>query len=564
MLRYLHIRNIAVIDELEVEFSDGLSVITGETGSGKSIIIDSLELLLGSKASSELIRSGEEQALVEGLFTVPPSSPVWSLLAEQGIDHESSSGGTLMIRRGIAAAAPNKSFVNGVLVPVGFLRELGQYLVEIHGQHDSRILLQPKYHRELLDGFHNERGLLDEVAQLARRIEQTRRALAELNRNEHDRLQRLDLLNFQIREIETAGLQPDEEGRLTDERNILANAERLLQIGTRGYERLYEAEDSVMNELNRILQDLEEGVRIDPSLEKVLAGVQGAIYQLEDAAYAHRDYAQRIEYNEERLNDVETRLALLDRLKRKYGGSIVEILDFFNRISAERSGIESADERKENLAGELGRLRESYGKTAGRLTTVRTRAARRIEKAIEEHLRELGMTQTRFKVNVAGVEHQEHYPTAGIDDVEFLVSPNVGEDLRPLHKVASGGELSRITLALKLILHAEPDLTLIFDEVDSGIGGATAEIVGRKLLSVSRQNQTFCITHVPQIAALGEHHFLVDKKVVGRKTMAGIRCLERDDRVEEVARMLGGISVTDLSREHARQLIATGVSSAGS
>jgi len=563
LLRYLHIRNIAVINELDVEFGDGLTVITGETGSGKSIIIDSLELLLGAKASAELIRSGEQQALVEGLFEAPPSSPVWELLAEQGIEHEPSSEGTLLIRRGIATAAPNKSFVNGVLVPVGFLRELGQYLVEIHGQHDSRILLQPRYHRELLDRFHGETDLLEQVTQLARRIEQARRDLDELNRNEHDRLQRLDLLNFQILEIEAASLQPEEEAHLTDERNILANAERLLQIGTRGYERLYEAEDSVINELNRILQDLEDGVRIDPSLETVLTGVQGAFYQLEDAAYAHRDYAQHIEYNEARLDDVEARLALLDRLKRKYGGSIVEILDFYNRICAERAGIESADERKEALTGEMDRLRDAYRHSAGRLSVVRNRAARRIEKEMAEHLQELGMARTRFNVRVAAAERPDHFPAAGPDDVEFLVSPNVGEDLRPLHKVASGGELSRITLALKLILHAEPDLSLIFDEVDAGIGGGMAEIVGRKLLSVSRRNQTFCITHVPQIAALGEHHFLVDKKVVGRKTMAGIHRLDKDGRVEEVARMLGGISVTDLSREHARQLITAGMPSEG-
>jgi len=555
LLRYLHIRNIAVIEELEVEFNTCLNVITGETGSGKSIIIDSLELLTGSKASPELIRTGENQAGIEGLFEIPEKSPIWGMLEEQGIERNGAFADGVLIRRGLSLSGSSRSYVNGTMVPLAFLREMGQYLVEIHGQHDSRILLKPRYHLELLDAYHGQEQVLLELTELSGEISHCWDEMEQLNQDEHTRLQRLDLLNFQIDEIKSAELVPGEEGRLKEERDIQANAEKLFQVSTEGYEHLYEAEGSVINQLNRVVQSLSQISGLDKELARIETALKNVCYQLEDASYSIRDYGSRIEFSENRLNDIESRLAQLDRLKRKYGQSVDEVLQYYNQIVTERDAIATVDQRKEALKKKLDQLMKQYGKTARKLSELRDQAARDIEQEMRHHLQELGMGDAVFRVALSSIEDHEKYPASGWDQVEFLVTPNIGEDLRSLRKIASGGELSRMTLALKLILHTDPDLTMVFDEVDSGIGGGTAEIVGRKLRTVSRDNQTFCITHVPQIAALANHHFRVEKDVEGGKTFTRIQILTSEERVEELARMMGGVSVTDVSREHARQLI---------
>ena len=554
MLRFLHIRNIAVIEDLEVEFGPGLNVITGETGSGKSIVIDAVGLLAGARASAELIRTGESKATVEGLFEVPADSPVWGLLREQGLEGIDPADG-LLVRREIAASGSGRCAVGGQLVTSAFLRRLGESLVEIHGQHDTRLLLQPRYHLELLDAFHGRADLLREVAELSRRIGAAREERDRLVREEQARLQRLDLLNFQVADIEAAGLRDREEEKLHEERQILSNAEKLYQAATDGYAALYENEGSVLGELGKLGQRLEEAAAIDSRLARPAEALQACRFQIEDAAFALRDYAGAIEYDERRLDEIENRLLSLDRLKRKYGASVGQVLEHLGQIRAERDQLLKSDERKAALEKELAELAAEYRRKAEELSSRRREAAAAVEKGMVRHLGELAMTGTRFRIDLRPANGGDSCPPAGLDAAEFLASPNVGEDLRPLHKIASGGELSRMTLALKLILKSEPDAALIFDEIDAGIGGGTAEVVGQKLRRAAAANQTFCVTHVPQIAALADHHYRVEKKVAKGRTATRIHRLDDEPRVEELARMLGGVKLTEITRRHARELL---------
>ena len=554
MLRFLHIRNIAVIEDLEVEFGPGLNVITGETGSGKSIVIDAVGLLAGARASAELIRTGEAKATVEGHFEVPAGSPVWGILREQGLDGIDPADG-LLIRRELSASGSGRCAVGGQLVTSAFLRRLGENLVEIHGQHDTRLLLQPRYHLDLLDALHGQGGLVREVAELSRRIGAAREERERLVREEQTRLQRLDLLNFQVADIEAAGLRDREEEKLHEERQILSNAEKLYQAANDGYAALYENEGAVLGELGKLAQRLEEAAAIDPRLARPAEALQACRFQIEDAAFTLRDYAGAIEYDERRLDEIENRLLSLDRLKRKYGASVDQVLEYLRQIRAERDQLLKSDERKASLEKDLAALAGEYRRKAEELSAKRREAAAAVEKGMVRHLGELAMTGTRFRVDLRPANGGDACPPAGLDAAEFLASPNVGEDLRPLQKIASGGELSRMTLALKLILKSEPDATLIFDEIDAGIGGGTAEVVGQKLRRAAAANQTFCVTHVPQIAALADHHYRVEKKVAKGRTATRIQRLDDEPRVEELARMLGGVKLTDITRRHARELL---------
>lgn len=560
MLRYLHIQNIAVIEDLEVEFGSGLNVITGETGSGKSILIDSLGLLLGGRASTDMIRTGQERATVEGMWQLERLCPLWEALAGQGIDADRDEG-MLLVRREISSGGPGRVHINGRLATVGSLRELATWLAEIHGQHDTRLLLQPRYHLDLLDAFHGREELVAQVGRTAAAIHARRNDLERLSQDEHARLQRLDFLNFQITEIEDAALAAGEEEQLKEERQLLANAEKLFQIANEGYEGLYEAEDSVINRVNHLIQGVEGLVGVDGRLARIGESLRNSLYQLEDVAYFLRDYAGNVEVNEARLDELEARLALIDRLKRKYGGSVEEILEYFEQISEEKNNLDGSDKKRSILEKELEELTAEYRTAAGELSAIRQSAAREIEGRVETHLGHLAMGSTRFHVDIRSVTDPDACPATGVDQLEFQVSPNIGEELRPLRKIASGGELSRLTLALKLVLQTDEDVTLVFDEVDTGIGGGTAEMVGRKLKVVSTAGQTFCITHVPQIAALADRHYRVEKVVEAGRTRTRITPLDAAEKVEELARMLGGVSITDVTRQHARQLLeANGVS----
>lgn len=554
MLRHLRIRNIAVIDNLEVEFGEGLNVITGETGSGKSIIIDAVGLLAGARASAELIRTGASRAEAEGEFRPDPDNPVWELIREQGIE-TGEDDPAVIVRRELSAAGSGRAWVNGVLVTAGFLRRAGECLVEIHGQHDTRLLLQPRYHLELLDQCHGDVALLAEVRELSADIARRQADLRRLDQAGQERLQRLDLLEFQLKELEDAALQPGEEIRLQDERTLVANAEKLFQLSVEGYSQLYEEKDAVLNRLSRLQQRMCELARIDPRLEKPAEQLGSSLYQLEDVAFFLRDYSGSIEYSNDRLDRIEERLALIGRLMRKYGPSTGAMLEYLAQIRREREDLQSIDETRQETVRQLEQAQTEYRGLAAQLRQVRKSAAERVELRMQEHLEELAMAGTRFQVYMQPVDGTGSFGPAGEDQVEFMVSPNVGEELRALQKIVSGGELSRLALALKLVLSSDPGAALIFDEVDAGVGGGTAEMTGRKLKGVSTRNQTFCITHVPQIAALADHHFGVEKTVENGRTCTRIRELVKEERIAEIARMLGGVVITEVTRQHARQML---------
>jgi len=555
LISFLHIRNIAVIDDLEVEFGPGLNVISGETGSGKSILVDAMGLLGGARAAAELIRSGESKALVEGVFQVPADGGVMAMLAEAGCDPEDAAEAVL-VRRDLSAGSGGKISVCGRLVPAATLRRLGQELLEIHGQHDNRLLLQPRYHLELLDQFHGRGDLLAGVSDLARRFNELAAERETLQREERTRLQKLDLLEFQIREIEEVRPLPDEETRLLEERRLLANAEKLSQTSREAYDRLYEQEDSLHGGLSRLEQRLAALIEVDPRLARARESLQSCLVQVEDTAYFLRGYADSIEFSEERLDAVETRLAQFDRLKRKYGPTLGQVIAFHEDILAQREQLRHADERRAELDRQLDEIKAAYLESADALARVRREAAGRIQAEMCRHLGELDMPGLRFEVVFRPLAADGTLSPSGLDEVEFFASPNVGEELRPLQRIASGGELSRMTLALKLILRSEPNAVLIFDEIDAGIGGRTAAVVGHKLRGVAGANQTFCVTHSPQIAALADHHYRVEKVVRDGRTFTAIERLDGEARVDELARMLGGKTVSDIGREHARQLLA--------
>lgn len=556
MLRYLHIRSIAVIDELEVEFGPGLNVISGETGSGKSLLIGSISLLTGGRASAELLRSGADKALVEGIFVLDPGNPVWPLLAEQGIEAED---GELIVRREITASGGGRIHVNGVLLNATALRQIGPCLAEIHGQQDTRLMLQPRYHLDLLDLHHGETALLDEVARFSREIRAARAELAELERDEHARLQRLDMLEFQAREIDEAGLSDGEEEALLEERLILANAEKLFQVSSEAYESLYEREEAILTLLARHGARIEDAARLDPRLLPVSEAISNSRYGLEDAARLLRDHAASLEVNEGRLDEIEGRLAQIGRFRRKYAPTVAEILIYRSQVEEELLRLRGSDERKVALEKRQETLVESWEKSASRLGRVRRKSAEFVARGVTTHLADLSMGGTRFSVEFFGLEPGHGCPGTGLETAEFYVSPNIGEELRPLRKTASGGELSRLALSLKLELRSGGESCMVFDEVDAGVGGGTAEKVGLKLREASRLSQAFCITHVPQIAALADRHYRVEKHVKAGKTFATILPLDVEARVEELARMLGGVHITDITRQHARQLLEAAV-----
>ncbi len=559
MIRYLRIRNIAVVETLDVEFSPGLVVITGETGSGKSIVVDAVGLLLGGRASGDMIRTGAAKAVVEGVFELPEEGVPIALLEEQGIDWDIEG---LVIRREVTTAGSGRSIVNGSPVNAAFLRKLGEHLVEIHGQNDTRLLLQPRYHLELLDDSHGRKDLTEQVGGISARIAALEGELTGIERDEHSRLQRLDLLEYQIREITETTPRAGEDQRLQEERAVAVHAEMLQRAAVEGVEVLFEAEDSVTGAMNRVLRPLEEAASFDHRLEPLAESLRSALYQVEDVAGRLRDYAGGIEYNPDRLDEIESRLAALDRLKRKYGPGLDDVLAHLEGAVAERDRLTGSDARRESIVQELSARRKEYAEAAGELAKIRRKAAVGIEKGVQAHLADLAMGRTIFQVQFRPAGDPESCPAVGLDEVEFLVSPNPGEEPRPLRRIASGGEMSRIALALKLVLHTERGAALVFDEVDAGVGGPTAAKLGRKLHEAARFNQTFCVTHVPQIAACADHHFLVEKVAQAGRTTAGIRQLAETERVEEVARMLGGETITGASRDAARQLLSDSVAPA--
>ena len=553
MLQLLSISNIALIDDLRVEFDGALNLLTGETGSGKSIIVDALGVLIGGRFTSELLKSGTERGSIEGLFSLAPNPQLETLLESSGFQN----GDELIIRREISSTGRNKIFINNQLATQSLLRDLRPFLVDIHGQGDQQTLFDTDTHLELLDAFAGHAALRGEVAEAYETWNRLQRELATLRKDAAEKFQLVDTLQFQIAELERAELLLGEDERLEEERRRLSNVENLTTLCQASYSRIYEDDDAALGRLRQTLKEVAELSEYDSGFRDYLEGLESARAVLEDLSFALRDFADKLEFSPARLATIEDRLAELSRLKRKYGGSIGTCLEHLAQAQDRLRQIETSDQREEELNTELLKAHQTYLERARKLHKQRVRSAKTLEKAVEEGIAEVAMESARFEVEVAADETDPGRISAtGVDRVEFHFSANVGEDVKPLARVASGGEASRLMLVLKTVSNAtEFPRTIVFDEIDTGIGGRVSEAVGIKLKRLSQTNQVLCVTHQPQIARFADNHLVVQKEAVKDRTLVSINKLDRAGRVEEIARMLTGAEITDSARRHARELL---------
>ena len=556
MLQLLSISNIALIDDLRVEFDGALNLLTGETGSGKSIIVDALGVLIGGRFTSELLKSGAERGSIEGLFLLAPNPQLESLLENSGLQN----GDELIIRREISAGGRNKIFINNQLATQSLLRDLRPFLVDIHGQGDQQTLFDTDTHLELLDSFAGHHALRAEVAEAYEALTGLQRELATLRKDSAEKFQLLDTLQFQIAELENAQLSLGEDERLEEERRRLSNVEKLTTLCQSSYGRIYEDDDAALARLRQTLKEIEELSEYDSGFREYLEGLESARAVLEDLSFALRDFADKLEFSPSRLATIADRLAELSRLKRKYGGAIEAALEHLAQSQDRLRQIETSDEREQQLTAELQTAQQRYLETARKLHKQRVKAAKALEKAVEQGIAEVAMESARFEVQVNGDLGSDDVNGAagrnGIDRVEFYFSANVGEEVKPLARVASGGEASRLMLVLKTVSNAsEFPRTIVFDEIDSGIGGRVSEAVGIKLKKLSETNQVLCVTHQPQIARFADNHLVVQKEAHDGRTLVNVNKLDRAGRVEEIARMLTGAEITDSARRHARELL---------
>ncbi len=564
MLRLLSVTNFATIDHLELELKPGFNVLTGETGAGKSIIIDALSLVLGERADSTMIRSGAQQTMVEGVFILNEDieEVVSTILDEYGLGDGEEE---LILAREVNLEGRNTCRVNGKIVPLKLLNSIGERLVDIHGQGQHISLLRVREHVGILDRYAGLGGLQVQVAKLVKEIRDTRRELETLQQDERDLARRIDLLKHQITEITDSHLNVGEDDELINERTVLSNAERIQMTADQAYRVLYgdgSQSASAFDLFSEVTQDLAQLEDLDPSLKELRETSESLTYQVEDMARTLRSYRDRIEYNPERLQQVEERLDHISQLKRKYGDSVEEVLAYAERASEELDSLTHNEERIEQLKAAEERLLYEAGALASQLSQARKEAAVGLSTAIENELAGLAMAGTRMSVDFQHIKSEDGLPvilgdenggdtkhiafdSTGIDKIEFLVSPNPGESIRPLAKIASGGETSRLMLAIKAILsNADQIPILIFDEIDYGIGGRIGAVVGKKLWSLSARHQVLCVTHLPQIACFADHHFSVGKSVNGGRTATWVTQVIGEDRVEEISHMLGSTSQT--------------------
>ena len=569
MLVELRLENYAVIDNAVVEFASGLNLLTGETGAGKSILIDALALLLGEKASSEVIRTGAERAVVSAVFGCDGAGgdAIEKVLEHNGLDE--SDDGSLIVRREIAAGGKGRVFVNNQPATVAVLRQLAPHLATIHAQNESILSFDSPARLALLDGFAGSR--LDQVAAAFEAWKGIRTRIDDLQRDEQDRLRLVDLWTFQNREIEEARLQAGEDERLETEKGVLANAEKIYNAAMQAFDLLYEGDGSTSASMRAAQKQIEELARYEPRFQEALAALETARISVEDVGATVRDYAGGIHASPEHLAEVEDRLAVLDRLKRKYGPALEDVIGFGADVARKLSEIENKDEILRELRSELAKSGADYLRAARALSKARQDAARKLEKLVEAEINDLAMKST-FRIQMTTSEEEGNWAAAGIDEVVYMIATNPGEPMRQLEHIASGGELSRVMLALKLSVtsthvarapspakagtpRATVQRTMVFDEIDTGIGGRAAEAVGKKLKALARANQVLCVTHLPQIATFADQHFVIEKKDRNGRTRTSIRAVVGEERTEEVARMLSGAKLTDTSRKHAEQMI---------
>jgi DNA repair protein RecN (Recombination protein N) len=586
----MRLENYAVIDSLAVEFGSGLNLLTGETGAGKSILIDALALLLGEKASSDVIRTGAEKAVISAVIEsdVAAAKPLAKILEANGLDE--SDDGSLILRREIASGGKGRVFVNNQPATVAVLRLLAPHLATIHAQNESILSFDGPARLGLLDNFAGSG--MDDVEKAFEAWKEMRSRIDELERGEQDRLRLVDLWVFQKKEIEEGRLQSGEDERLEAEKRVLANAEKIYNAAMNAFDLLYEGNGSTASSLRAAQKQIEDLARYEPKFQEALSALETARISVEDVGATVRDYAGGIQASPEHLAEVEDRLALLDRLKRKYGPTLDEVIVFGADVARKLSEVENKDEILRELRAELARAAERYLRLARALSKKRHEAARKLEKLVEAEINDLAMKSV-FRIEITSSEETGNWSAAGIDQVVYMISTNPGEPLRRLEDIASGGELSRVMLALKVSVEGSAagksplkpkagldgapthsvqaqgkistsgkggqkwgtQRTLVFDEIDTGIGGRAAEAVGKKLKALARGNQVLCVTHLAQIATFGDHHYVIEKKEAGGRTRTGIRVVIGDERTEEVARMLSGAKLTETSRKHAEQMI---------
>jgi DNA repair protein RecN (Recombination protein N) len=552
VLHELVVENYAVVDRLRVRFHPGLNLLTGETGSGKSIVVDALGLLLGGRASAETIRSGAERARVSGVFEAPERA--LRVLERAGFE---VADGELVLEREILPNGKSRVYVNNRPATVTLLKELAGHLGDIHGQHDQQLLFEPSAQLAMLDSFACARELRGRVRELFAAWKSAADLIAKLEGADQEKLRLLDLWQFQRTEIEAAELGVGEDLALDAERRVQQNAGRLLETAGTAYEALYEAPESAWSVARAVAKKLDDLARIDETMAAVRQAMEPALIAIEDVAYSLRDYLGRVEANPARLEEIETRLAAIDKLKRKYGGSVEEILAFLEDVTRQIAEVETAGDRLEALRREQKKLTAEYEQAAGELTARRRSAALELAARVERELKPLAMDRTVFRIDVAPANWSE----TGADRVHFLVSANAGEEPKPLEKIASGGELSRIALALKSCLlgsrsgESVVPRTLVFDEIDAGIGGRAAEGVARRLKTLAAENQVLCVTHLAQIACFADHHYRVGKFERDGRTVAEIEELDAGRSTEEVGRMLSGHTLTPEALKNAAELI---------
>ena len=568
MIEELYISNVALIDELQLECSSGLNIFTGETGAGKSVILNAVGLALGERSTAGIVRDGATNAKIQIAVALPPDHPVWDGFNDSEFANALDAEETLVLSRQINASGRSRCHTNGQLVSLTFLSAIGDLLVDIHGQHAHQSLFRSETHLDLLDTFGKHEALKAEVCEKYDELHAAQAQLDDFSQTLRAAMQEKDLLEFQLEELEEAQLQEGEEEDLINERHLLSNAETLFESANQLYEQLYGgdlSESSTLDGLKIASRTISKLCELDGSLSELNGRFESTVYELEDIAYQIRDYRDKIEFNPHRLSEVEERLDLIHRLKRKYGDSISEILAYQAQASQKLEDLQFGSERIEELKDQIHLVTQGAQELAVELSKKRRETATQLESLIERELQTLGMEKAVFQILVSPIESANgpleiegkryELRADGMDEIEFFISPNVGSEPKPLVKIASGGEISRVMLALKTVL-AQVDLipTMIFDEIDAGIGGRTADIVGQKLKELSRFRQVFCITHLPQIARFADQHFRVEKGVEENRTTITAKLLTQEERVEEVARMHGGeATVTTLA--HARELL---------
>lgn len=549
MLIELHIKNIAIIEEVNIEFGGGFNVLTGETGAGKSILIDSINLAIGGRANRELVRTGAEKATVDAAFEVSPSGADY--LEGFGVEAED---GIIVLSRELSADGKSKSRINGRIVPLSVVKEVGAKLIAIHGQMDNRGLLQPRNHIDFVDKYANNSELLAEYRVRYNKVKKIKQRLNEIATDETEKERRLDLIKFQMNEIESANLTPGEEEELEKKREMFQNLETIVNGTSAAYENLYGDMNntSAYDLLSDAVMNLEKAATHDESLNENLETLNSVVADLEDVAHNLKSYLDAVDYESGEIEYVEDRLSVIYDLKRKYGASIEAILEFYDNISKQANDITNMDEIIAELKEELSVEEEAMKISAEKLTQSRIAAGKKLSSKIMQELADLDMNKVKFDVRIDKTD----FNINGSDDLEFIISTNPGEGMKPLSKIASGGEMSRIMLAIKSILSDSDDIeTLIFDEIDTGVSGRAAQKIAEKICMLSRNRQVLCITHLAQIAGMADTHFKIEKDVSRETVCTSVSKLNEDERKEELARIIGGVTVTDLTLQAAEEML---------